>query len=139
MGTDAPYAALQAFEDSGRAVLLAGGWSPDGANTDTLYQDLADRLSPAAGGWSSLSRNLLVAQDGAEPVLVESNALIPQDSVTDDYRPYAWWAAGGVAALVLAGLAGAFAFRRSNRRAKAQATAEAASSGPQSSSSSDER
>ena len=92
----------------------------------------ADQVAPAAGGWAALSRNLLVAQDGAEPVLVESNALIPQDSVTDDYRPYAWWAAGGVAALALAGLAGAFAYRRANRRAKAQAAAEAAASGPQS-------
>lgn len=139
VGTEEPYAALQAFEDSGRAVLLAGGWSPDGTATDALYHDLADRVAPAAGGWSSLSRNLLVAQEGAAPVLVESNALIPQDSLTDDYRPYAWWAAGGVAALVLAGLAGAFALRRSNRRAKAQAAAEAAAGGPQSVPSSDER
>lgn len=132
VGTDAPYAALEAFEHDGRVVLLAGGWSPEGTTADALYQDLADQVAPAAGGWASLSRNLLVAQDGAEPVLVESNALIPQDSVTDDYRPYAWWAAGGVAALALAGLAGAFAYRRANRRAKAQAAAEAAASGPQS-------
>ncbi len=125
VGSDTPYAALEAFEHDGRTVLLAGSWSPDGTSPDELYQDLATQVTPQAGGWAALSRNLLIAQDSAKPVLLESNALIPQKSVTDDYRAYAWWAVGGVIAVILAGVAGTLAYRRRNARAKAQATAEA--------------
>lgn len=126
VGMDTPYAVLEAFENSSRTIVMAGGWAPEGENADSLFSDLAAEVQYSNGGWGSLSRNLLIAQPNAEPVLLESNAVIPQPSVTDDYRVYGWWVAGGLAVLILAGAAGTIMYRRTSKQAKNQAQAEAA-------------
>lgn len=54
------------------------------------------------GGWSSLSRNLLITQTPGAQVLLESNAITPQSQVTDGFRPLALWLAAAAASLILA-------------------------------------
>ncbi|MFE4194333.1 cellulose biosynthesis cyclic di-GMP-binding regulatory protein BcsB [Paenarthrobacter sp. NPDC056912] len=104
VGTSAPYGVLEAFEQGGRDLLLLGAWAPesDTAAASALQASLAAHVSGAEGGWASLSRNLLVTQPSGTPVLLESNTVVPQKAVTDDYRPYAWWIAAAVVALGLA-------------------------------------
>ena len=139
VGTEAPYAALQAFTSNSRTILAAGSWAPGDAtgaaessraDGGSLYADLAHQVLASEGGWSALSRNLLIAQPDAEPVLLESNSVVPQPSRTDDYRVYGWWAVGGLAVLVALGAAGALVYRRTNRKARAQAEAEAKAAAP---------
>lgn len=117
VGTAAPYGVLEAFEHGGRDLLLLGAWAPENeaGAAATLQASLASHVSGVEGGWASLSRNLLVTQPSGTPVLLESNVLIPQKAVTDDYRPYAWWI--GAAVLVL-GLAFALRTVLMRRRAK---------------------
>ncbi|MFK0040187.1 cellulose biosynthesis cyclic di-GMP-binding regulatory protein BcsB [Paenarthrobacter sp. NPDC090517] len=117
VGSSAPFGVLEAFEQGGRDVLLLGAWAPenDTAAAAALQESLASHVSGTEGGWASLSRNLLVTQPSGTPVLLESNALVPQKAVTDDYRPYAWWIGGAV--LVL-GLAFALRTLLRTRRAK---------------------
>jgi hypothetical protein len=104
VGTTAPFGVLEAFEQGGRDLLLLGAWAPEGdsAAASTLQASLASHVSGVEGGWASLSRNLLVTQPSGTPVLLESNVLVPQKAVTDDYRPYAWWIGGAVLVLGLA-------------------------------------
>lgn len=128
VGASAPYGALEAFEHNGRNLLLLGGWSPDNAATraaspGALQAGLASYVQQHPGGWSSLSRNLLVTQTTGKPVLLESNAITPQAQVTDGYRPLVLWLAAAAAALVLAFGARVLLRRRHGRAARAYADA----------------
>ncbi|TVU62739.1 cellulose biosynthesis cyclic di-GMP-binding regulatory protein BcsB [Paenarthrobacter nitroguajacolicus] len=118
VGTTAPFGVLEAFEQGGRDLLLLGAWAPEGdtAGASTLQASLASHVSGVEGGWASLSRNLLVTQPSGTPVLLESNVVVPQKAVTDDYRPYAWWIGGAV---LILGLAFALRTVLMRRRAKA--------------------
>ncbi|MET1086943.1 MAG: hypothetical protein ABWY04_07465, partial [Arthrobacter sp.] len=134
VGTSAPYAVLEAFEHNGRNLLFLGEWVPD-APTDaapaasgtpdagTLQRRLASFVQQQEGGWSALSRNLLVTQSTGDPVLLESGAITPQAQVTDGYRPLALWIAAAVGALLLAVGARIWLRRRHHRRAQAYADA----------------
>lgn len=124
---DAPFAALEAFESNGRQVLLLGSWAQaDGTDAASgLRSVLARHAGAQQAGWSALSRNLLIAGPGAEPVLLDSNGVVPQQTVTDDYAGSVWWAVGIVLALVAAGTAGwVVSHRRRTRRAVAFVDAE---------------
>ncbi|MEQ6900164.1 cellulose biosynthesis cyclic di-GMP-binding regulatory protein BcsB [Nocardioides sp. YIM 152588] len=97
VGTDTPYAALEAFDADGREVLLLGSWSPDGAAPD-LSGDLADQV--AEDGWSSLGGDLLVTTGDGAPLALDSAALAAETGDADDDRSFAWWFLGGLLALV---------------------------------------
>ncbi|GAB2814564.1 hypothetical protein GCM10027022_00690 [Alpinimonas psychrophila] len=119
VGTTVPYAALEAFENSGRNVLMLGGWSPDGtgAALQDLQIDAAHYAVNGDAGWTGLSGDLLIAQPTlAKPVFLDSNAIVPQASVTDDFRGYAMWIGILIALLVSVGVIGSIVRRR--RRAK---------------------
>lgn len=126
VGASAPYGVLEAFEQGGRNLLLLGAWAPenDAAAASTLQSSLASHVGAVEGGWASLSRNLLVTQPSGTPVLLESNVLVPQKAVTDDYRPYAWWIGGAVVVLGLAFAARTVLLRRRARAARAYVDAE---------------
>lgn len=126
VGTTAPFGALEAFEQSGRDLLLLGAWAPEGdaAAVSALQASLASHVSGVEGGWASLSRNLLVTQPSGTPVLLESNVLVPQKAVTDDYRPYAWWIGGAVLILGLAFALRTALMRRRAKEAQAYVDAE---------------
>ncbi|VXB79048.1 hypothetical protein ARTHRO9AX_190136 [Arthrobacter sp. 9AX] len=134
VGTTAPYAVLEAFEHNGRNLLLLGGWAPDApaeaqsaasgsSDPVALQSRLASFVQQQEGGWSELSRNLLVTQTSGNPVLLESGAITPQAEVTDGYRPLALWLAAAAAALLLA--VGARIWLRRRHRRKARAFADA--------------
>ncbi|MDI2036624.1 cellulose biosynthesis cyclic di-GMP-binding regulatory protein BcsB [Paenarthrobacter nitroguajacolicus] len=130
VGTSAPFGVLEAFEQGGRDLLLLGAWAPEGDNAAaTLQSSLADHISGVEGGWASLSRNLLVTQPSGTPVLLESNVVVPQKAVTDDYRPYAWWIGAAVLVLGLAFAARTILMRRRAKEAQAYVDAEQKASG----------
>ncbi|WP_018760666.1 cellulose biosynthesis cyclic di-GMP-binding regulatory protein BcsB [Arthrobacter sp. 135MFCol5.1] len=131
VGTTAAYGALEAYEHNGRNLLLLGGWAPDTADATakaaatpgTLQASLASYIQQQPGGWSSLSRNLLVTQTTGNPVLLETNAITPQAEVTDGFRPLALWLAAAAAALILAAGTRVLLRRRHRRAARAHADA----------------
>ncbi|MEI2277158.1 cellulose biosynthesis cyclic di-GMP-binding regulatory protein BcsB [Paenarthrobacter ilicis] len=126
VGTAAPYGVLEAFEQGGRNLLLLGAWAPDtdAAAGQALQANLTAHVSGVEGGWASLSRNLLVTQPSGTPVLLESNVVVPQKAVTDDYRPYAWWIGGAILVLGLAYAARIVLMRRRARAAHVYVDAE---------------
>ncbi|WP_432244990.1 hypothetical protein ACRB8A_14930 [Arthrobacter sp. G.S.26] len=130
VGTSAPYGVLEAFEHNGRNLLLLGGWAPgaaqSGTPTGTLQAGLASFVQQQDGGWSALSRNLLVTQTTGAPVLLETNAVTPQAEVTDGYRPLALWIAAAAGILALTFLGRILLRRRHRRQAAAFADAKAA-------------
>ncbi|WP_458107564.1 cellulose biosynthesis cyclic di-GMP-binding regulatory protein BcsB [Arthrobacter sp. R3-55] len=132
VGASAPYGVLEAFEKDGRDLLMLGAWAPenDAAAASTLQASLASHVGAVEGGWASLSRNLLVTQPSGTPVLLESNVVVPQKAVTDDYRPYAWWIGGAVLVLGLAYAARTVLLRRRARAARAYVDAEQAEATP---------
>lgn len=132
VGASAPFGVLEAFAQGGRDLLLLGAWAPesDVAAASALQASLTSHVGGVEGGWASLSRNLLVTQPSGTPVLLESNAVVPQKAVTDDYRPYAWWIGGAVLALGLAFALRTLIMRRRAKDARAYVDAEQTTTGP---------
>ncbi|MGR0161571.1 hypothetical protein [Paenarthrobacter nitroguajacolicus] len=132
VGASAPFGVLEAFEQGGRDLLLLGAWAPesDAAAASALQASLSSHVGGVEGGWASLSRNLLVTQPSGTPVLLESNAIVPQKAVTDDYRPYAWWIGGAVLALGLAFALRTLIMRRRAKDARAYVDAEQTATEP---------
>lgn len=129
VGTTAAYGVLEAFEQGGRNLLMLGGWGTGADPRSMLQGSLADYVHSHAGGWAALSRNLLVTQSSGEPVLLESNGVIPQAAVTDDYRPYAWWVAVALLVVALAWVARRWRIRRRRLAASAYADAKERAAG----------
>ncbi|MFJ4287465.1 cellulose biosynthesis cyclic di-GMP-binding regulatory protein BcsB [Paenarthrobacter nicotinovorans] len=131
VGTSAPFGVLEAFEQGGRDLLLLGAWAPDGNPAAAALQaSLTSHISGVEGGWASLSRNLLVTQPSGTPVLLESNVVVPQKAVTDDYRPYAWWIGAAVLVLGLAFAVRTVLLRRRAKEAHAYVDAEVKATEP---------
>lgn len=119
-GVDSPYAALQAFSQHSRDVLLLSSWSPRAQDSlDARLEDhLVDWISGDPNGWYGLYGDLAVAQSlSAKPVLLESNAVSPQPQTVHHFSSKARLAliVGGV--LLLAMAAQMLARRRMRRRA----------------------
>ncbi|AJM76893.1 hypothetical protein C5C66_00505 [Rathayibacter toxicus] len=125
VGTQAPYAALEAFTVDRRDILLLGGWSPHGSATESsaLQASVAD--SVGTKGWTSLAGNLEVSgSTSADPVQIDSNEITPQAEVKDDYSSYAVWC---LVVLVLLGaliVTGWLVRRRRSRRVAAYVDAQ---------------
>ncbi|MWV59241.1 hypothetical protein [Rathayibacter sp. VKM Ac-2754] len=125
VGTDAPYAALEAFTTEGRDLVLLGGWSPDGDATASSALQASIGAFAAEEGWTSLSGNLAVTGAVAtEPVQIDSNEITPQDEVKDDYSSYAIWFVVAVVVIGLLILLGWLARRRRARRVAAYVDAQ---------------
>ncbi|PPI43270.1 hypothetical protein C5E09_11555 [Rathayibacter iranicus] len=115
VGTEAPYAALEAFTANGRDIVLLGGWSPDGASSSELQTSIA--AWAATEGWASLAGDLAVSGSaGADPVQIDSNEITPQAEVKDDYSAYAIWFVVAVVVIGLLILLGWLLRRRRSRR-----------------------
>lgn len=123
------YSTLEAFEQGGRDVLLAGGWAPqdtDQSQLSSLTSDLATWIRQATWGWSSLSDDLLLA--GPTGVTnFDSGAVVPQQQAVDDYNSVARWTVAAVALLVIALAVGEVVRRRRVRDAAAAYVAQESS------------
>ncbi|MCU1481352.1 MAG: hypothetical protein JWQ19_2138 [Subtercola sp.] len=132
VGTTEPYATLQAFQSAGRNVLMLGGWSPSSSpsDVDALQLQAAEYSVSNPDQWFGLSGDILVAQPNqADPVLISSNAVVPQTAVTDDYRGYAVWIAVVAIVLILAGVIGEITRRRRRGKLKKYVDAQLAAEG----------
>ena len=119
VGIDQGYAALQAFPQNGRNLLLLGSWSPSEAldpQAQGIAQSLADYTYTTEGGWTSLKQDLLLGQVGTDPVELTTNAVTPQVVTVDEYRPYALWALLAFFALFAIGLLRLVTTRRQRRK-----------------------
>ena len=119
VGIDQGYAALQAFPQNGRNLLMLGSWSPSEAldpQAQGIAQSLADYTYTTEGGWTSLSQDLLLGQVGTDPVELTTNAVTPQVVAVDEYRPYALWALLAFFALFAVGLLRLITTRRQRRK-----------------------
>lgn len=109
VGVTKPFAALQAFENNGRDILVLGGYSPDAAESAQVTSDLqvliARSIAESEFGWLELFGDLYIATDlNKEPRIFESNYLVPQPEITAEYTEYVWWALivlGAIALLLL--------------------------------------
>ncbi|NRG42124.1 hypothetical protein HRK28_14500 [Rathayibacter sp. VKM Ac-2835] len=130
VGTEAPYAALEAFTTDGREIVLLGGWSADGDATASSGLQSSIAGWAADEGWTSLSGNLAVSgSTESDPVAIDSNEITPQDEVKDDYSSYAIWF---VIAIVVIGaliLLGWLARRRRSRKVAAYVDAQERAAG----------
>ncbi|GGF12570.1 hypothetical protein [Subtercola lobariae] len=132
VGTTEPYAALQSFQSGGRNVLMLGGWAPDSSSdaVQGLQVQAASYTTSNPDGWFGLSGDVLIAQPNqGDPVLISSNAIVPQTAVTDDYRGYAVWIAVIAIILILAGVVGEITRRRRKAKLKKYVDAQIASEG----------
>lgn len=127
VGVKQGYAALQAFTQNGRNLLMLGTWSPN-TDLDHLAQTAAQQLAASTvtrtGGWASLRLDLLVDQVGIEPVELSTNAVTPQAQAVEEYRPYALWALLAFLLLFALGLIRLIWSRRTKRQLEAYVDAQ---------------
>ena len=130
VGTEAPYAALEAFTTDGRDIVLLGGWSADGEATASSALQSSIAGWAAEEGWTSLSGNLAVSGSAeSDPVAIDSNEITPQDEVKDDYSSYAIWFVIAVVVIGLLILLGWLARRRRSRKVAAYVDAQERAAG----------
>jgi hypothetical protein len=129
-GVDKPFAALQAWYQNGRDILTLSSWAPDSpADAVPLSSHLVGWLVHSQYGWPALYDNLAVAQSAtADPVLISSNALVPQPEQLHQFHSYVYWIAGFVAVVILMWLVQIVARRRLRARAAALVDAQEANS-----------
>lgn len=116
VGTDEPFAALEAVQSEGRHVLLLGGWSPEGTSPSALTRKAASYVGTR--GWGSLSSDLLVAGGDSPPFTIDSNIVVPQEQRAEERRGFIWWLVGGVALLLLLLALQVFRTSRRDRRVR---------------------
>ncbi|MFT4287651.1 hypothetical protein [Nocardioides sp.] len=116
-GVTDPYAALQAFSQDGRDVLLLSSWGS--AEVGNQLQDrLSDALATQENGWYDLVGDLFVQQSlTKEPVLFSTNAIVPQEERLKGFSSYGWWVLGFLVLCVLLFLGQLYSRRRLHRRA----------------------
>ncbi|ROS21985.1 hypothetical protein EDF22_3488 [Rathayibacter sp. PhB127] len=130
VGTEAPYAALEAFTTDGRDIVLLGGWSADGDATASSGLQSSIAGWAAEEGWTSLSGNLAVSgSTESDPVAIDSNEITPQDEVKDDYSSYAIWFVIAVVVIGVLILLGWLARRRRSRKVAAYVDAQERAAG----------
>lgn len=88
---DGEFAALEAFSESGRDVLMLG--STAGDDSADLMSTLADYADADPSGWSALSSDLLVGLPGREPLTLSARVIVPQSEVTSEFSRIPVWIA----------------------------------------------
>lgn len=96
VGVNQPFGALEMAADGGRRLVVLGGWDPAGGTSARLQAKVVKMVADI--GWTALADDLALAVPGSEPFTVNSNAVVPQDERTDEYRSYAKY---GIAFLLL--------------------------------------
>ena len=107
---DGPFAALQAYQQNGRDLLVLASTSMG----EPLLKSLATSINELEFGWSSLDSDLYIALPDSEPFTLTSQVLVPQEEVTSEFRkiPIWFWA---VLFLTLVAIAGRIVYVRTRR------------------------
>lgn len=117
-----PYAALQAFENNGRNVLLLSSWAPTASGEaagQELQSTIVDSIAQSEFGWYGLYGDLLIAQDPAkEPVIFGSNSINPQPEVIAEFSSYLIWIVVFIGVMLLLIISGWFSRNRLKNRAR---------------------
>ncbi len=119
VGVNAPYAALQAFASDNRNLIMLGSFAPNessNAEAHKLSLSLAENAYSRSGGWNSLGDDILLAQPGEQPTALNSNSVIPQESVTGEYSSVVWWVLLVILLFVALGLWRYLSVRRSRKK-----------------------
>lgn len=119
VGVGDPFAALEAFSSGNRNLIMLGNWAPNeqaAGQATTSSNILAEAAYSRQGGWNSLNDNLFISQPDSEPFFLNSNSVIPQESVTSEYSSVFWWVLAIVALFVGLGLWRYLSIRRTRRK-----------------------
>lgn len=84
---DGPFAALQAYLQNGRDLLILTSTSTG----EPLMNSLATSINELEFGWSSLNSDLYIALPDSEPFILASQVLVPQEEVTSEFRRIPTW------------------------------------------------
>ncbi|MEV8442162.1 hypothetical protein AB0425_32705 [Actinosynnema sp. NPDC051121] len=119
VGVDRSYAALQAFQQNGRDLLLLSSWDPEGsADGARLRSGLVDEIAASKDGWHALNGDLDIKQSlTGTAALIDSNGIVPQPERVDDLSTYAWSILAFVGLVVFLLLAQQVSRRRLRKRA----------------------
>lgn len=109
-GSDKSYAALEAFVNDNTNFLMLGTWVPPESQVSTvmLEENLARYVYENPSGWRKLFADVLIVQQGAEPVNISSNSVIPQPEKTSEYKSVVVWYLLLIMLLIAAALIGAW-------------------------------
>ncbi|MEU4744843.1 hypothetical protein AB0G02_30880, partial [Actinosynnema sp. NPDC023658] len=132
VGVDRPFAALQAFEQNGRDLLLLSSWDPGGSSDGPrLASGLVDGIAASEDGWQALAGDLDIKQSLTGPAAtIDSNSLVSQPEKVDDLSSYAWWILAFLALIGLLLLAQQLSKRRLRKRAALLVDAQEHDRGP---------
>jgi hypothetical protein len=111
---DGPFGALEAFNHSGRDVLLLGSTAPL-AQSEELQGILATQADADPFGWFVLTGDLLIAQSGQPTLALSSSTIVPQETTAAEYA-LPLWLIIAVAVLVIIVAARLIALIRRRRR-----------------------
>lgn len=119
VGVDLPYAALQAFATGNRNLLMLGSWTPEGqptnqANASSL--ELAEYVANRQGGWNALGSDILFVGPGTTPQQLDSNSVVPQPSVVEEYNSVVWWVLAVIGIFAALGLWRYLSVRNTRRK-----------------------
>ncbi|HBJ72157.1 MAG TPA: hypothetical protein DDY88_00220 [Actinobacteria bacterium] len=110
---DGEFAALEAFNVSGRDLVMLG--STDGEGSQALIAQLAAYADEDPAGWFALASDLLIGLPDREPVVLSATVLVPQAQVAEEFSKVPIWV--GIAMLViLAAIGGRFLIVRRRSR-----------------------
>lgn len=94
---DGEFAALEAFNVSGRDVLMLG--ATDGDSAADLMSGLAVEADADPDGWLALTSDLLVGLPGREPLTLSASLIVPQSAITSEFSKIPLWVA--IAAFII--------------------------------------
>lgn len=97
---DEPFAALEAFEVSGRDIVLLGSTAPAPVGA-ALVDSLAVQADAAPFGWFPLIGDLLVAQNGLPLLSLSTATIVPQASIATEFTVPLWLIIAGAALLII--------------------------------------
>lgn len=115
VNVDGPFAALEAFENDGRNLVLLGSTGP-AAEAAPLMAQISDEVENGEFGWFGLRDNLVVAQPEAELLFLDSARIVPQATpLTEERNLPPWWLVLIALILVLVLVRWLYSVRRSRR------------------------
>jgi len=118
---DGEFAALEAFNASGRDVLMLGATDGDGGAD--LMSGLAAEADADPDGWFALLGDLLVGLPDREPLTLSATVIVPQSEITSEFSKIPLWVAITALIIIVAIGTRILVVRRRSRMVDAQVAA----------------